>query len=100
MELMRGFLTRTLYNLLGRINTNVCTNAIFHKYDSIYSCLVDLTMLWHQWMGYIGEKALLAMKNKGIPDFSLEIEFFEHCIYGKQNHVSFPSGAARDKEIL
>ena len=101
---MRGVQTRTLYNLLGRINTNVCTNAIFHKYDSIYSCLVDFTMLWHQWMGDIGEKGLLSMKNKGmvkcIPDFSLEIEFFEHCIYGKQNHVSFPSGAARDKEIL
>jgi hypothetical protein len=40
-------------------------------------------------MGYIGEKGLQAMHNKGMIegflDFNLEFDFNEHFIYGKQN---------------
>jgi hypothetical protein len=61
-------------------------------------------MLWHQRMGHIGEKGLRAMHNKGMvkgfPNCNLEVNFCEHCIYGKQNHVRFPSGATREKGIL
>jgi hypothetical protein len=37
---------------------------------------------------------------EGFPDCNLEVDFCEHCIYGKQNHVRFPSGATREKGIL
>ena len=44
------------------------------------------------------------MQNKGmvegIPDCSFEFEFSEHCIYGKQNCVSFPNMATKAKGIL
>ena len=44
------------------------------------------------------------MKSKGmvdnIPDCSSEFDFCEHCIFGKQNHVSFPNKATREKGIL
>ena len=37
---------------------------------------------------------------EGLPDCSSEFYFYEHCIYGKQNHVRFPSKATREKGIL
>jgi hypothetical protein len=44
------------------------------------------------------------MHNKGIveyfPECKLEFDFCEHCIYGKQSRVRFPSGATREIEIL
>ena len=37
---------------------------------------------------------------KGLLAFSSEFDFYEHCIYGKQNHMSFPRKSTREKEIL
>ena len=55
-------------------------------------------------MGHIGEKGLRAMHNKGIvkdfPKFNLEVEFFEHYIYGKIIRARFSYGATREKRIL
>ena len=31
---------------------------------------------------------------------SLDFDFYEHCVYGKQNQVIFPSGAKRANKIL
>ena len=31
---------------------------------------------------------------------SLDFDFCEHCVYGKQNQLRFPSGATRAEEIL
>ena len=33
-------------------------------------------------------------------NFSLYFDLYEHCVYGKQNQVSFPSGSMRAKKIL
>jgi hypothetical protein len=61
-------------------------------------------MLWHERIGHIGEKGLQAMHNKGMvedfPECNLEVEFCEHCIYGKKNRVRFPSRVIRAKGIL
>ena len=66
--------------------------------------ILNLTMLWNRQLGHIGEKGLDFMHRKGmvkgLPDCSFEFDFYEHCIYGKQNLVSFPSKATREKEIL
>ena len=61
---MRGFHNGTMHKLLGRIETNGCVDIIFPKYDDMSSCLIDLTMLWNQQMGEIGENGLCAMHNK------------------------------------
>jgi hypothetical protein len=37
---------------------------------------------------------------EGMFDYSLDFDFCEHCIYGKQNRVRFPFGATREKGIL
>ena len=53
---------------------------------------------------HIGEKDIRTLHSKGMvegvsnctPDF----DFCEHCIYGKQNRLRFPSGVTRAKGIL
>ena len=37
---------------------------------------------------------------EGMSNSSLDFDFYEHCVYGKQNRVSFPSGAKRANKIL
>ena len=62
------------------------------------------TMLWHQRLGHIGEKGLRALKNKslveGLDDCNMEFDFCEHCIYGKQHHVSFYSSSHKSFKVL
>jgi len=64
----------------------------------------EKTMLWHQRLGHIGEKGLRILHGKGMVEgmsnISLDFDFYENCVYGKQNRVSFPSGGKRAKEIL
>jgi len=61
-------------------------------------------MLWHQRLGNIREKGLQILHGNGMVEvmsnFSLDFDFYEHCLYGKQNRVSFPSGSKRVKGIL
>jgi hypothetical protein len=58
-------------------------------------------MLWHQRLGHIGEKGLRTLHGKGMVEgmfnCTLDFDFYEHWIYGKQNRVRFPSGATRAK---
>jgi hypothetical protein len=37
---------------------------------------------------------------KGMHKSSLYFDFYEHCVYGKQNQVRFPSSASRAEGIL
>jgi hypothetical protein len=71
--------------------------------DILYSGIWFLT-LWHERMEHIGEKGLRSMHNKGMvegfPKCGLEVDLCEHCIYGKQIQVRFPSRATRANGIL
>ena len=64
----------------------------------------EKTMLCHQRLKHIGEKGLRILHGKGMVEgmsnSSLDFDFCENCVYGKQNHVSFPSGGKRAKQIL
>jgi hypothetical protein len=61
-------------------------------------------VLWHQRLGHIGEKGLQLLHDKGMVEgmsnFSLDFYLCEHCVYGKQNRVTFPSSATRAEGIL
>ena len=37
---------------------------------------------------------------ESMSNFSLDFDFSRHCVYGKQNRVSFPYGAKRVNKIL
>ena len=64
----------------------------------------EKTMLWHQRLGHIEEKGLLILHGKrmveGMSNSYLDFDFYENCVYGKQNQVSFPFGGKRMKHIL
>ena len=74
------------------------------KDDKTLTTSEGKTMLWHQRMGHIGQKGLQALQGKGmvegITDCTMDFDFCEHCIYGKQNRVRFASSATRAKGIL
>jgi hypothetical protein len=128
MVLMKGVWIGTLYKLLGNVDSTGCNNIISPEIESTVTQLdsmltqlnstraksvqtdstrhdeLDPTRLWHERMGHIGEKGLRAMQRKGMvegfPECGLEVDFCEHCIYGKQSRVRFPSGATRENGIL
>jgi len=64
----------------------------------------EKTMLWHQRLRHIIEKGLQILHGKGMAEgmsnSSLDFDFYENCVYGKQNRVSFPSSSKRAKHIL
>ena len=61
-------------------------------------------MLWHQRSGHIGEKGPQSLQGKGMvkamSNCNSNFDLCEHCLYGMQNQVKFPSSATRAKEIL
>jgi hypothetical protein len=61
-------------------------------------------MLWHERLGHIREKGIRLLHNKGMVEgmsnFSLDFDFYEHYVYGKQNRVRFPYGETRVERIL
>jgi hypothetical protein len=108
MVLMRGVHCGTLYKLLGRTYTNGCNNSVVleqkNEGDKTNTVPEKKTMLWHQRLGHIGEKGLRTLHGKGMiegmSNCTLDFDFCENCIYGKQNRVRFPYGATRAKGIL
>ena len=103
MVMMLGIRNDTLYKLLGKIDNGSCNQVVDPMTVEILSCVADSTMLWHRQLGHISEKGIRSMHSKRIvedlPDCSFEFDFYEHCIYGKQNCVSLPSKATRAKGI-
>ena len=100
--LMRGVRIGTLYKLQGRIIVDGCNGSMVPE-NGVENLVVsgEKTMLWHQRFGHIGEKGLQILHGKGMVvgmnTSSLDFDFYENFVYGKQNRVSFPSGANRAK---
>ena len=105
LVLMRGVQTGTRYKLQGSTVIDGCNSYVVPE-SGVESLAVsrEKTMLWHQRLGHIGEKGLWILHRNGLVEgmsnFSLDFDFCEHCVYGKQNQVSFPSGAKRANKIL
>ena len=104
MILMRGIKMGTLYKLLGRTDASRCHHKVIPKTNEISSCVANSNMLPHQWLGHNDEKGFCGMHNKGMvkvfPKCSFEFDFYEHCVYGKQNRVRLLTKATRSKIIL
>ena len=102
--LMRGVWCGTMYKLLGITYNNGCNSYVVpkktNKEDKTNIVHGKKTMLWHQRLGHIGEKGLRTLHGKSMSNCTLDFDFCEHCIYGKQNRVRFPSSATRAKGFL
>jgi hypothetical protein len=103
MVLMKGVWFGTLYKLLGITISDGCNSSIVPdigvEEERTPTVSGEKVMLWHQRLGNIGEKGLRLLQSKGMVEgmskFSLDFDFCERCLYGKQNQVRFPSGAMR-----
>ena len=104
MGLMRRIRIKIVYRFFRSTDTSSYHPTVIPETNDIPSCIVDLTMLWHQRLGHIGKKGICAMYSKGIikgiPNYSSKFNFCEHYVYGKQDRVSFPTKATREKRIL
>ena len=62
----------------------------------------DASMLWHMRLGHAGEKALQTLVKQGVLKGakSGKIDFYEHCILGKQTRVKFGTAIHRTKGTL
>jgi hypothetical protein len=106
--LMKGVQFGTLYKLLGITISDGCNISIVPdigvEEEITPTVSGEKVMLWHQRLGHIREKGLRLLHGKGMVEgmsnCSLDLDFCEHCLYGKKNRVRFPSSATRVEEIL
>jgi hypothetical protein len=108
MVLLKGVRFGTLYKMEGSTISDGCNSSIVldigveEEKNPIVSG--QKVMLWHQRLGHIEEKGLRLLHGKGMVEgmykFSLDFDFSEHCLYGKQNRVRFPSGTKMAEGIL
>ena len=103
--LMRGAQYGTLYKLLGKTVIGDYNSTVVPESSNEENNVSEVSggeaMLWHQRLRHIGEKALQSLQGKsmveGMSKCNSNFNFCEHCLYGKQIRVKFPSGATREK---
>ncbi|GJT48090.1 retrovirus-related pol polyprotein from transposon TNT 1-94 [Tanacetum coccineum] len=61
---------------------------------------LDDSKLWHYRLGHMGEKGMKYLAKKGLIKVSCNLEFCEHCVFGKQKKVSFSPGIHRTRDAL
>jgi hypothetical protein len=108
MVLLKGVQFGTMYKLQGSTINDGCNSSIVpdigFQEERTPAVSGENVMMWHQRPGHIKEKGLPLLHGKcmveGMSNCSLDFNFCEHCLYGKQNRVRFPSGATRAEGIL
>jgi hypothetical protein len=103
MVSLKGVRIGTLYNLQGNTISDGCNSSIVHdigvEEEKTPTVSREKVMMWHQTLENIGEKGLQLLHGKGMVEGMsncyLDFDFYEHCVYEKQNRVRFPSGATR-----
>ena len=94
--------------MFGRTVIDGCNNSIILESRNEERKLPDIsrgdTILCHQRLGHIGEKGIQSLHVKGMVEGMSNCNSYfnlcEHCLYGKEIRVKFPSSATREKEIL
>ena len=64
--------------------------------------IIETTRLWHMRLGHMSERGLTILSTRGLLDGQKmrELDFCEHCVFGKQCKVKFNTGVHRTKGIL
>ena len=68
----------------------------------VISTVLENTELWHLRLGHISQRGLHEIVKQGLlgNDKIKDLEFCEHCIYGKSSRVKFSHAIHRTKETL
>jgi hypothetical protein len=93
MVLLKGIRFGTLYNLEGITISDGCNSSIVPdigvEEERTHIVSREKVMLWHQRLGNIREKGLRILHSKGMIkgmyNYSLDFDFYEHCVYEKHN---------------
>jgi hypothetical protein len=93
MVLLKGVQFGNLYKLKGNTISDGCNSYIFldigDEEEKTPTVSREKAMLWHQRLGRIREKGLQLLHGKGmvegLSNCSMDFDFCEHCVYGKQN---------------
>ena len=58
--------------------------------------------LWHMHLGHMSEKSIMILSKQGLlGDHKMEeLQFCEHCVFGKQHRVKFPKALHTTKATL
>jgi hypothetical protein len=107
MVLLKGVWFGTLYMLHGSIISDDCSSSIVLdigvEEERTLTVSREKVTLWHKKLRHIEKKGFRLLHNKcmveGITNCSLDFDFCEHCIYGKQNQVRFSYCAMRENEF-
>jgi hypothetical protein len=80
LVIAKGEKVGTLYLCIGNTDSSI----------SLASTGVDTT-LWHHRLGHMSEKGMQILHKRNLlPDIKqIDLDFCEHCVYGKQKRVRF-----------
>ncbi|KAG8503336.1 hypothetical protein CXB51_001298 [Gossypium anomalum] len=62
----------------------------------------DITKLWHMCLGHMSENGMVELSKRGLLDGQgiCKLNFYEHCVFGKQKRVRFTRGIHNTKGTL
>ncbi|KAG8482488.1 hypothetical protein CXB51_024221 [Gossypium anomalum] len=88
--------TAKLYVLQGSTVTSDAAAASSSLSDD------DITKLWHMHLGHMSENGMVELSKRGLLDGQeiCKLNFFEHCVFGKQKRVRFTRGIYNAKGTL
>jgi hypothetical protein len=80
LVIAKGEKVGTLYLCTGNTDSSI----------SLDSTGVD-TKMWHHWLGHMSEKGMQILHKRNLmPDLKqIDLDFYEHCVYGKQKRLVF-----------
>eukprot|EP00253_Pinus_taeda_P031268 PITA_31268 len=105
LVLMWGVRIGTLYKLQGSTVVDGCNSSMVPE-NGAKNLVVsgDKTTLWCQRFGHIGEKGLQILHGKGMVEgmsnSSLDFDFCENCVYGKQNRALVENQTEKKIKVL
>ena len=91
MVVLKAERVRNLYRLIGEMKVGVVSETS-----------MESVKIWHQRLGHMGEHGLkILYDRKLLPGSqSIDLDFCEHCLYGKQNRLHFAGNTNKSKDIL
>jgi hypothetical protein len=80
LVIAKGKKVGTLYLCTG--NTDSSISLAFTRVN---------TTLWHHRLGHMSEKGMQILHKRNLLSYlkQIDLEFYEHCVYGKQKRVRF-----------
>ena len=67
----------------------------------VASSPAELTRLWHTRLGHMGKKAMDILRKKNLlPLMQVQLDFCEHCVYGKSTRSPFGTGVHSSTRVL